>query len=209
MQNLAIFSLFILLFSSRGCKEKNFDNTVEAKNIQVPAYTETGANTLGCFIDGKPWTVFGQHFELHFTTELKDNVLYGSITKAYYSADSVLKVNGSLGVIQNGIEIREEGIRLSVLKKSSLLGAHYLSNPYSDDSMEYSDINYPNNGQYTNMARNPIKITINKDMRIGPKRIISGNFEGYLYNNYNKPRLDSIHITGGVFDIDLSTVAKP
>jgi len=55
MKNLVILS-FILALSH--CKN-TYDDTDAFKRLEVPPYTETGANTFGCLINGAVWANFG------------------------------------------------------------------------------------------------------------------------------------------------------
>ncbi|MEO6833949.1 MAG: hypothetical protein ABI378_14835, partial [Chitinophagaceae bacterium] len=56
MRKLFAVLLLVLLFA--GCKKA--DRTPINPIDQLPAATHTGANTLGCLIDGKPFAAYGK-----------------------------------------------------------------------------------------------------------------------------------------------------
>src|SRR3569832_1546459 len=56
MKNLILASVALLLLC--GCYTK-YDDTRAAATLQLPPYTETGAQTFGCLANGKVWANFG------------------------------------------------------------------------------------------------------------------------------------------------------
>lgn len=211
MQNFLIISLSILLMSYNGCKTPQHDNTDQEQNITLPAYSETGANTFGCLHDGKIFTVFGLTKEVKLLTNYVDNIVTAGTYQVYGTTDTAFTISGSLGIIQNNEQIRSEGMSITIIKKGSLKGTHILPGSTFNDYMAFGDdLNPGMAGEYSCSSRNPISIIIKKDVINGKSHIISGTFEGYLYNFYKNPaKPDSIHITQGVFDVDLSTAKAP
>ena len=53
-----LFAVLILVLLFAGCKKE--DKTPINPIDQLPPATQTGANTLGCLIDGKPFTAYGK-----------------------------------------------------------------------------------------------------------------------------------------------------
>jgi len=176
-----------------GCKK--YDDTVEASHLQVPPYTETGANTFGCLINGAPWANFG-YFVMHDELggqHVDTNKVHASI--GYHNAPNMaLFVDASLDVYKKGVLIRDERMSMAIPQSGNLKGVHTLTGEnYLFDFID----NYVD---YSSLIRSPFTVTIYKDTVIGSKHIVSGKFNGILYNN---AQTDSLNITGGVFDVTL------
>jgi hypothetical protein len=209
MHNLAFISLFILFFSARGCKHEIIDNSAEAKNIKLPVYSETGAGTLGCLVDGKVFTVFGLiDTNTHYGSLSKyaPSTVQASIQKRSYIPDTILTIEGTLGIITQNVFTTRQTVKIEVAKKGNLKGVYndfrgpWIGITYSDD------LSLALVGVYRWDARKPATLTINKDEISNGRHIISGKFEGYLYSIYNDMNhhtIDSVKITNGVFDVDI------
>lgn len=188
---MKLFAVFSMIMLMSQCNK--YDNTIAAKKIAVPDYSETGANTFGCLVNGAPWENFGETFikvpEGFGQGQLDSNKVRASI---YYDAtihDSVFSVSAALTVSKQGNAIREEIMSLSVPKHGNLKGVH------NDAGLGYDNlITYYNYGTY---PPHRITVTIKKDSIQGSRHIVSGTFNGMVYNAL---RADSIRIVGGVFD---------
>jgi hypothetical protein len=176
-----------------GCKK--YDDTVEASHLQVPPYTETGANTFGCLINGAPWANFG-YFVMHNELggqHVDTNKVHSSID-FYNAPNKALYVNAALDVYKKGVLITDQLMYMTVPQNGSLKGIHKLTS--ANYLFAFNDL-YTG---YGSLIRNPFTVTIFKDTIIGAKHIVSGMFNGVLYNN---SQTDSLKITGGVFDVTL------
>ena len=196
MKNLVILS-FILALSH--CKN-TYDDTDAFKRLEVPPYTETGANTFGCLINGAVWANFGAtyvHQAESLGGHLDTNKVHSSIYWDYPKMDSVFSIRAALTLSKKGMVVREEIISIYIPKNGTLKGIHQLtSNNYQ---FEYS--NWATNTDYYSIIRNPFIVTVKKDTIESGKHIVSGTFNGILYNN---AQTDSLRVTAGIFDIALN-----
>jgi len=192
MKNLVLCAVALVMMT--GCRK--YSNTIEAAKLQVPAYTETGKNTLGCLVNGAPWANFGEtlmHSELG-TTNADTNKVVSYIQIPYPSTDTALVISGILSVLKNSKALRQEYMMMEIPKNSSLKGVHQLTS--SDGLFRYT-VNIDK--IYGSLIRSPFTVTVNKDSVVnGFQHIVSGRFTGTLYNY---TQTDSVRITDGVFDV--------
>jgi hypothetical protein len=192
MKKLILYS-FILLMSQ--CNK--YDDTQLAANLQVPAYTETGANTFGCLVNGTAWATLGETFVYgELGGGLVPNVTNGSFIYDSANADSLYTATAALTVSKQGMVLRREQMMLllPVQANEQLKGVHQLTSP--NGLFRYTDI--VKQRVYSNLIRNPFTVTIKKDSLMpNQQRIVSGTFGGILYNS---DQTDSVRIVGGVFD---------
>jgi|SRR6185437_8529512 len=186
MKLLSIFGLITLMSQ---CNK--YDNTIAAKKIAVPDYTETGANTFGCLVNGAPWENFGETWVNPGESfgHLDSNKVRASFYYDSSAHDSVFSVSAMLTVSKQGNAIREEIMSLYVPKHGNLKGVH------NDASLGYN--NLLTVYSYGTYPPHRFTATINKDLIQGARHIVSGTFNGMVYNAL---RADSIRIVGGVFD---------
>lgn len=182
----------LLVFS--GCTK--YDDTAAAKTLKVPPYTETGANTFGCLLNGQVWANFGAtviHQELG-TTKIDTSKVTSFIQwSAYPQTDTVFYVRAAYSLVKKGRELRDEFMSIQLPKHGSLKGIHLLTD--TGAVFQYSQIL---SGQYSSKARKPFTVIINRDSVVnGYRHIVSGRFYGVLYNF---AQTDSVSISGGVFD---------
>jgi len=198
-KKLVLYS-FILLMSH--CND-TFDNSLAAANLQVPPFTETGANTFGCLVNGQAWANFGGQ---KYKSELGGygNVVYNKVT-THSSIDSgvnVVSISAELTVSTAGTTTKEQSIALNIPGHSlSMTGIHHLNQV--DGLFTYRD--FLKGTVYSSRKRNPFTVNVLKDTIASatgnyPNIIVSGKFDGILYNYY---QTDSIRIVGGVFDVKL------
>jgi hypothetical protein len=185
-----IFYSFVLLLSQ--CNK--YDDTVAASHLQVPPFTETGANTFGCLINGEVWANFG---ETYVHEELGGQLTPNVVRSGFYfdASDSIFSVGGRYTLSKNGTVLKESGMSLQVPKTGSLVGVHQLT--ARDGLCSFQDMLQFT--RYASLARNPFTVTIKKDS-ITPDlhHVVSGTFSGTIYRVYPTP--DSLRIIGGVFD---------
>ncbi|OGX84945.1 hypothetical protein [Hymenobacter glacialis] len=192
---LTCLSLLSLSACTTGCKE--YDNSEEFARAQLPAYTETGANTLGCVLGAQKWTVLGsQQLKGPLGSSWQPNTLQ------IYRASAVpplLTVRGAMTGVRNSIEFYDREISFTFLLSDTLgglrlLGADTVRTPPGQraESMEALDL-IPYRG-YRSTARRPVRLLIRKLDR--QQRIVSGTFSGVLYNS-----TDSLAVADGRFDV--------
>jgi hypothetical protein len=191
MKILAVFAMITLMSQ---CNK--YDNTIEAKKLKVPDYTETGANTFGCLVNGAPWANFGETFikqaEGFGQGHLDSNKVRSSVFYDSNAKDSALYITGTLTVSKQGHDLREEFMTLYIPKNGNLKGVH------NDATLGYQNLlTYYSYGTY---PPHRFTVIIKKDSIQSNRHIVSGTFNGMVYN---AQRADSIRIVGGVFDTTL------
>lgn len=189
---MKILALFAIIAMTSKCN--TYDNTLAAARLQLPGYTETGANTFGCLVNGETWTNFGQSW-------IKGSVFGGHLDtnriRSYinYKSDTVFFISGELTISKDGSSTRDEGLSINVTSNNRIVkGVHRLTS--AEFLVDYQD--FIRSVQYFSFKRNPFTVTINKDSIAGNKHIVSGTFSGTLYTF---PQTDSIRIVGGTFDV--------
>ena len=195
MKKLILYS-FILAMAN--CNK--YDDTAPASHLQVPPFTETGANTFGCLINGQVWANFGESYVkpgediLGLGGKWEPNLVKASISFDNTANDSTFFLAGTYTLAKNGNVVKESWLNLWVPKGGAFVGIHLLT---SGSGMVNYTIAVPST-LYRNIARNPFTVTIQKDsVTAGLIHIVSGTFSGMVYN-YNQT--DSLNIVGGVFD---------
>lgn len=132
------------------------------------------------------------------------NVVYNKVT-THSSIDSgvnVVSISAELTVSTAGTTTKEQSIALNIPGDSlSMTGIHHLNQV--DGLFTYRD--FLKGTVYSSRKRNPFTVNVLKDTIASatgnyPNIIVSGKFDGILYNYY---QTDSIRIVGGVFDVKL------
>jgi hypothetical protein len=201
MKNLILSALALLAIT--GCNK--YDDTGAAKLLQIPPYTETGANTFGCLLNGQVWANFGDYDpsgHLFGTASGPSPEKVGSWISFFgpnglnTGSDTVFSVGAGYSLVKKGTEKRFETMQILLPKNGSLKGTYMLTG--TNGRLEYDQVlTYK---EYISNARNPTTVMVNKDSVInnGTQHIVSGRFHGVLYNRSNLK--DSVSIAGGVFD---------
>ncbi|WP_051718935.1 DUF6252 family protein [Hymenobacter sp. IS2118] len=167
--------LLAALLGLSQCKKK--DPSPEA---QLPPATQTGANTIGCLVNGKAWTPQGNNGSSNYTVSYDPNFRLGTLNIAAYRYANSQAKQEALGVFSDSL-LPSTGIyRLQTLGHH---GAGYVNGPsnctyYSTDA--------------TTHCRGELVIT-RLDRVNG---IISGTFAFTLA----KPGCDTVRVTNGRFD---------
>ena len=166
--------LLAALLGLSQCKKK----ADPAPADQLPPATQTGANTLGCLVNGQPWTPQGNAGTSNYTL--------------YY--DRFYR-GGNFGV--NTYRLSEGFAQYIIFGGDSIaaIGAYSLSRAprtvfFSDSRKPAACQDY--SGQAGQYARGTLIIT-RLDLQAG---VVSGTFAFTLY----KPGCDSIRVTQGRFD---------
>lgn len=180
------------------CKD-TYDNTKPYADLQVPAFTETGANTFGCLVNGQAWANFGGEYQSQLGI---GGIVYNKV-KAGVTGDSaivVIYMSARLTVSSNGTTTKDETMTLNIPDEGGNLNGVHLLNQF-DGLFTYYSIT--KGTTYTSLKRNPFTVNILKDSiadiqgNLG-STIVSGKFNGMLYNH---TQTDSLRIVGGVFDV--------
>ena len=182
---------------TRSCNE--YDNATEFNNAQLPAYTETGANTLGCRLGTQVWTVLGAFEENGgIGNRWYPNSLYNSYRGGF------LTLNGRMTGVLNSKEFYDTRIELYFQPLDTLGGLRLLGDTTfavtGPGWKEFERIivsNYLTTKFYVSDAHRPVRLVVRKHDR--QQRIVSGTFEGYVYEQHGDK--DSLNITDGRFDV--------
>ncbi|MCI1189222.1 hypothetical protein MON38_17495 [Hymenobacter sp. DH14] len=192
---LTYLSLLPLSACTKSCNE--FDNNEEFAHAKLPAYTETGANTLGCVLGPQTWTVLGKYNSgLNYGGRWQPNGL-----EAYagsYSGILQLRAGGRMTGVRNSKEFYDAEIGLTFQLTDTLGGLRLLADtsrvPGKAEFMVAT--NFIEGIDFKSSARHPVRLFVRKLDR--QQRIVSGTFSGMLYQT-NGP--DSLAVTDGRFDL--------
>ncbi|RYE26748.1 MAG: hypothetical protein EOP45_03385 [Sphingobacteriaceae bacterium] len=198
MKKLLLGACIVLLLTQ--CKKDDLTDTAQAAELTVPAFTQTGANTFGTYVDGKPWANFGSQWLGGLYSGLLSHNEPNAVT-AYpgvnSKGDSVYTIRAELTVTKKGNVIRDETMYLQLPIGQNLQGTRKLVT--SDYMVGYR----LENQSYYSLVSSPVIATVYQDTLISGKHIISGKFQGTLfgYTNPGVPLTNSVQLTGGVFDV--------
>jgi hypothetical protein len=193
--SLIIISAFLLsiLFISSSCKKTKTDMEPVASSEQLPAITQTGANTFGCLINGNVWLPKG--YDGSFSNSRIN------IDPTFIDGDLTIRVYRIIDGVNYSITLASDSIKNvgNYLIKSNSRAFFVLGKYKSDLSIEYCSVyssNYNTNNPFN--INGFIKVTrydlVNK--------IFSGEFE-VTFNNTACGLGDPVKITSGRFDYKL------
>ena len=192
---LTYLSLLPLSACTRSCNE--YDNNEEFAQAKLPAYSETGAGTLGCVLGAQTWTVLGKH---QVTGPLGSGWTPNTL-KVYggFSVPPQLLVRGEMTGVRNSIIFYNTEIMLSFRPSDTLgglrlLGADTARVPTGRTAEYMEAIDLLPYASYRSRARRPVRLRIRKLDR--QQRTVSGTFAGMLYSP-----TDSLAVTDGRFDL--------
>jgi hypothetical protein len=193
------FVLYAFVLLMGHCKD-TYDNTKPYADLQVPAFTETGANTFGCLVNGKAWANFGGRWdqgELGYGSVVPNKVIANPTID---SGVNVVFITATLSVSSAGMVTKQQQMTVNIPGNSfNLVGTHQLNQV--DGLFTYRD--FTKGTAYFSLKRNPFTVNVLKDTitdiqgNLG-SIIVSGKFNGMLYNH---DQTDSLRIVGGVFDV--------
>ncbi len=148
------------------------------KEQKLPAATNKGANTLGCYINGKP---FSPNLGLSFGGS--DRALYGG----YTSGANTLSIDA-----RNTVQEPKRSISIT-LHNPIGVGEYRLDDP--NNICLYEE--WPPSKRFSSAVTTKGKVVITRDDRIN--FILSGTFE-FTATNVSDPN-ETVSITSGRFDI--------
>lgn len=190
---------FILIsFITIGCG-RNAGNEDSSPQEQLPAATQTGANTFGCMVDGKLF--YPRDGTPSVGSGAKAIIWWGSPSSYDYSELDVNNFKDGKPVnnfIMHLQDIHTIGIGEYVWKESNFKNGidGLMQNYLFIRAFDYSNNTWKWYGSYENSGKTIIT-------KYGGQPIISGTFSGKLKSQDGN---SEISITNGRFDIDTSTI---
>jgi hypothetical protein len=189
MKRLFIPYLCILLFAQ--CKKQNTDVN------GLPAATQSGANTIGFLLNGKPWIPQGYNF---YMDKLADDVDFGyrngvfNITAYQFSANTTKYAanNFQLGVYDSLNNITTFPAKLNLgSNNSSVYRILYTDSLNNDCSLTSNDTTIT---RVDDISCSGLLTITKLDKNAG---IISGTFNA----TFIRPGCDTMNFTNGRFDM--------
>ena len=194
---LTYLSLLPLSACTRSCND--YDNNEEFSRAQLPPYSETGANTLGCGLGAQTWTVLGK---TRSTSPLGpswfDNFLRAYVNSA---APHLIYVRGQMTGARNSRIFYDTEITMAFQLSDTLGGLRLLGIDTARVPIGRAETMAATNqlvsfGYFKSSARRPVRLFVRKLNR--QQRIVSGTFSGMLYQDHGP---DSLAVTDGRFDV--------
>jgi hypothetical protein len=188
---LLILMIATSLFSCR----KTYDNTNDTNKIILPQYSEAGSSTFGFMLNNSVWTVFGKHkanngFGPYWMNNTFDVSSFGP-------ADSVrIVAGGQMTIVQSDSATTDVSAGFSFIPTIPYKKSYFLTNVYPGN---FSIVDKIHNRYYQVNPLRPLVLEVTKFDKIDDlQRILSGRFNGVLYNEVNPN--DSIIVSDGRFD---------
>ena len=203
MRLRTLLTYLSLLPLSACTRCKAYDNNEEFARAQLPAYTETGANTLGCVLGPQTWTVLGSSLEpRHYGSAWSPNSLI--INGPYFitgpnARQPLVEVHGRMTGVRDSKAFYDTDVELAFTLTDTLGGLHLLG---------ADSVRYPPRAEYlaagsfidgrgfVSSTRHPVRLLVRKLNR--QQRIVSGTFSGMLYQHSGS---DSLAVRDGRFDV--------
>jgi hypothetical protein len=167
--------LLAALLGLSQCKKKDV-----APVDQLPAATQTGANTIGCLVNGQVWTPAGYNGSSNYTVSYDPAFKLGTLNIAAYRYANSQAKQELIGVFSDSLLPSTGRYKL---RTSGYHGAVFANGPTGC---------FYNSTGAADYCRGELIIT-RLDRAVG---IISGTFEFTLA----KPGCDTVRITQGRFD---------
>jgi hypothetical protein len=191
---LTYLSLLPLSACTRSCND--YDNNEDFSRAKLPAYTETGANTLGCVLGPQTWTVLGKYDSgLNYGGRWQSNGL--AAYAGSYSGILQLQAGGRMTGVRSSKEFYDTEIGLTFRLTDTLGGLRLLADtsrvPGKAEFMVAT--NFIEGIDFKSCSRRPVRLLIRRLNR--QQRIVSGTFSGMLYQTSGP---DSLAVNDGRFD---------
>ena len=191
---LTYLSLLPLSACTKSCNE--YDNNEEFAQAKLPAYSETGAGTLGCVLGAQTWTVLGSHYENRIGYPWQPNTI---LVEGSYSVPPYLAATGQMTGVRDSKPFYDMQISLILRLEDTLSNVRLLGSDTARvttgrpfDHMQAQNL-LTSDGYYSR-ARRPVRLLIRKLDR--QQRTVSGTFAGLLYSP-----TDSLAVADGRFDL--------
>ena len=191
---LTYLSLLPLSACTKSCND--YDNNEEFARATLPAYSETGAGTLGCRLGPQVWTVLGKHYENRIGYPWQPNTI---LVEGSYSVPPYLAATGQMTGVRDSKPFYDMQISLILRLDDTLSNVRLLGSDTARvgagrpfDQLQARDL-LTFDGYYSRTSR-PVRLLIRKFDR--QQRTVSGTFAGMLYS-----RTDSLAVADGLFDL--------
>ena len=201
---LRTFLTYLSLLPLSACTRcKAYDNNEEFARAQLPAYTETGANTLGCLLGPQTWTVLGSSLEprhygsVWLANSLRINGPY--LITSPNPQQSIVEVSGRMTGVRDSKPFYDTDVALAFSLTDTLGGLHLLganTAGYSSRAEAMAATSFYTGRRFESSARHPVRLLVRKLNR--QQRIVSGTFSGMLYQDRGS---DSLAVADGRFDV--------
>jgi hypothetical protein len=195
---LTYLSLLPLSACTKSCQD--YDNNEEFARARLPAYTETGAGTLGCMLGAQTWTVLGKSYQ----NGGLGNPWFSNILaiEGSYLVPSYLGATGRMTGVRDSKTFYDMELSFAIQPTDTLGGLHLLGAdtlrnppPTAGRMLVRNMLTYGE--QYSSQSRRPVRLLVRKLDK--QQRIISGTFDGWLYGGASGH--DSISVADGRFDL--------
>jgi len=183
-----ILFLTAVLFTLFSCKKEG------VPNLTLPAISETGQNTLGFKLDNKVWTNYGRRCTF---AGCNDNKVSAYLYKEP-NGDFDLSIKAGYTILSKAIDQSFE----IYTKNITTTGTFSLDSSLSREMTFVANRYSQSYKEFNNKSINKCFLTITKFDTT--RKIISGVFNGVLYNTSNLN--DSTKIEDGRFDAQLDYI---
>jgi hypothetical protein len=194
---LTCLSLLPLSACTKSCND--YDNNEEFSHAKLPAYTETGAGTLGCVLGPQTWTVLGSYYQNRIGYPWEPNSL--SAGKGIYSIPPHLGISGRMTGVRDSKTFYDMQLGFTIPFTDTLTGLHLLGSDtlhplalnagsmFAQNMLTYGD-------DFVSYSQHPLRLLVRKHDQ--QQRTVSGTFEGMLYQRRGH---DSLAVSDGRFDV--------
>ncbi len=203
-KNLLKLSCYVLLLAFTSCSSCKKDNP--SPESQLPAATQTGANTAGALIDGVAWIPNGAPW-----SGIKP------IRGGYISIQGIPKYSVSLRMSYNSEDGKIRNSMNVFVQSVDKLGRYPLSFDTGTDLIQPNTKSfglYTSRGYFANDPNDPDYKYITTSIKTGyvnftmvdtTNKLLAGTFE---FDAIDNPSGKTIKVTGGRFDINQITLNR-
>jgi hypothetical protein len=153
---------------------------------------------MGCVLGPQVWTVLGKHYQNRMGYPREPNALE---VEGSHSVPPYLVVTGEMTGVRGSKPFYDMTLTLTLRLNDSLPGLHLMGSDTArapgqrpvEQMLAQNPLNFDDD--YTSRSRRPVRLLVRKYDR--QQRIISGTFEGMLYQRSGP---DSLAVADGRFD---------
>lgn len=179
--------LLLILFTFCSCKKQKPSNPVE----QLPAATQTGANTFGCLINGQAVVIHKPFGDLSPSFGCQYQLIYPNVSGYTFNLNGTDKIDGchfrTVGIFLDSIQLAQNTYILNTgVVKYGRRGLVDIANgcPPSPLLTYWTDSTITGQLTITHFDQQ--------------KQIVSGTF---YFDAIESPSHDTVHVTDGRFDM--------